>query len=180
MFAMTSPSPAHVPLDVRLVATVSLSVAAASCLGLFFLLTAIGDEKGTSYATVIAFFGFAKNSLGTAMLVFGLAMVAFAGITTWLFSLYASFRIAGPMYRLSRDIELLIHQDTAKLIPVRASDSLQTEWKALDASVTQVRAHFQELRGALQAFDAVQLQEVPGATQAAMMHLIRLEQRVAL
>ena len=41
--------------------------------------------------------------LDSAMLVFGLALVSFAGSIAWLFSIYASFRIAD----LARDADLL-------------------------------------------------------------------------
>jgi hypothetical protein len=171
---------AHVPLDVGLVAKVGLSVAIASFTGLLLLLLLIGDETGQEYAVVIGIFGLAKRSLGPAMIVFGLAIAGFAGITTWLFSLFASFRIAGPLYRFSRDLELLIERDSSALIPVRDTDRLQHAWKTLDASVTSLRSHYEDLGAALKEVQVTVPTEDLAAARSSIAHLRKVEQRVTL
>ncbi len=177
----------HVPLDFKLVAKIGLSVAVASCLGLLLVLIPVSDEKASGYGQIIGAFGLARQSLGPAMLVFGLAMVSFAGITTWLFSLYASFRVAGPLYRISRDLELQIEQGAITPVPIRATDSLQREWRAFEASVAALRAQREDLKQALSEVEkALPTNTVITATAEtaplvpAIARLKKAEQRVRL
>lgn len=130
-------------------AKIGLSVGVAACAGLSVVLVLLSQDGGESYIGVIGAYGQAQQSLGPAMLVFGLAMAGFAGITTWLFSLYASFRIAGPMYRISRDLEIQIERGPVALTSIRKTDKLQREWKEFDAGVAALRAHCAELKQAL-------------------------------
>lgn len=174
----------HVPLNVKLVAKIGLSVAIASCLGLLLLLILIGNEKANGYGQVIGVFGLVRQRLGPAMLVFGLVLAGFAGITTWLFSLYTSFRIAGPLYRISRDLEQLIEQGPVTPMPIRATDDLQSEWKEFEASVATLRAQHEELRQALSEAEAASRGNAPTAGTAplgsAIARLKKAEQHVRL
>jgi len=184
IFSMSKHQRAHVPLDVRLVARIGLSVAVASCLGLFLALIALSNEKANSYVQGIGAFDAARQDLGPAMLIFGLALTGFAGFTAWVFSLYASFRIAGPLYRISRDLELQIAQGTIAPVPIRASDGLQPEWKAFEASVASLRAQHEALRQALGEVEAeLKASTVAADTSMAASAIARLkqaEQRVLL
>jgi len=139
----------HVAPDVRMVAKIGLRVAVASFLGLLLVLILVSDGKASGYRQIISAFALSKVSLGPAMLAFGFALVSFAGITAWLFSIYASFRIAGPLYRISRNLELLIDHGLVAPLPIRHTDSLQREWQEFEASVSALRAQHQELKQAL-------------------------------
>ena len=117
------------------------------------------------------------------MLVFGLAMASFVGILTWLFSLYASFRIAGPLFRISRNLEQQIKHESIMPVPIRATDSLQREWTAFDASIAALRAQDEELRQALSEVEAAltnDAQADPAALVLAIARLKRVEQHVHL
>jgi len=174
----------HVPLDFKLVAKIGLGVAVASCLGLLLVLIPVSDEKASGYGQIIGAFGLAREGLGWAMLVFGLAMSSFAGITTWLFALYASFRIAGPQYRISRNLELLIEQGAIVPAPIRATDSLQREWKAFEASVAALRTQHEDLRQALSEVEQALRTDTAAIDKAplvlAIARLKQTEQRVRL
>jgi len=146
---MSKRAQVHVPLDVKLVAKIALSVAFASGVSLLLVLLALSDERGLGYGQIIGAFGFAKESLGPAMLVSGLGIVGIAGISAWLFSLYASFRIAGPLYRISRDLELQIEGGSIAPMSIRLSDGLQGEWQEFAASVAALRMQQEQLRQAL-------------------------------
>ncbi len=126
-------------------AKIGLAVSVASFLGLALVIALLGDGKGSDYVETIGAIGDVKLNLTPAMLAFGLALVTFAGITTWMLSLYASFRIAGPLYRISRDLETQIEKGAVRPIPIRTTDRLQTEWKEFEASVTALRTQQQEL-----------------------------------
>lgn len=174
----------NLPLDVKLVAKIGLGIAVAACLGLFLVLVPLGAEKGGDYRQIIGAFGLARQTLGRAMLVFGLIMVGVAGIATWLLSLYTSFRIAGPLYRMSRNLEQLIENGPLPLMPLRASDSLQSEWQALKASAEAVNVQHEALLQEAQSVEhAIQEWAASGrrdSLASAITNLKKVEQRVRL
>lgn len=184
IFAMSKRQPVHVPLDVSLVAKLGLSVAVASCLGLMLVLVTVSDEKASSYRQIVGAFGLARDGLGSAMLVFGLALVGFAGVSAWLFSLYTSFRIAGPLYRMARDLELQIDHGPVAPTPIRATDRLQREWSAFETSVAALRQQHQALRQALADVQNALATNTETADAAsltpALARLKKAEQRVRL
>ncbi|MDD5176548.1 MAG: hypothetical protein PHQ05_09030 [Sterolibacterium sp.] len=166
-----------VPLDFKLVAKIGLCVAVVSCLGLLLTLLLVGEEKATGYRQIVSAYGMVRQSLGPAMLVFGLAMVAFAGIVTWLFSLYTSFRIAGPLCRISRNLEQQIKHGTVAPVPLRSADSLQSEWQELEASVDALRVQHEELRQALSEVEtAIREYTRTGSAAVLELALARLKQ----
>ena len=173
----------HVPLDVRLVAKIGLSVAVVCGLGLLLALVLLSDERASGYRQIIGALHRAEQNLGPMMLVFGLAMASFVGILTWLFSLYASFRIAGPLFRISRNLEQQIKHESIMPVPIRATDSLQREWTAFDASIAALRAQDEELRQALSEVEAALAngaQADSAALVPAIARLKRVEQHVHL
>lgn len=167
----------HVPPNVRLVAKIGSSVTAASLLGLLLVLIALTDDKASGYGQIIGAFGLAKENLSRVMIIFGLAMACFAGIATWLFALYASFRIAGPVYRLSQNLERQIEQGPVAPMPIRATDCLQREWKAFEASVLTLGAHHEALRLALGEIEnASQANNRTGNANALALAMARLQE----
>lgn len=167
-----------------MVAKIGLSVAAAASLGLLLVLGLVSDDQASSYGQIIGAFDQARQYLGPALLVFGLALAGFAGVSAWLFSLYASFRIAGPLYRMARDLELQIDQGPITPTPIRATDRLQREWKVFEAGVWSLRAQHAELKQALVAVGSAletHNKTVDAATLAsALARLKDTEQRVRL
>ena len=172
----------HVPLDVMLVAKIGLSVAIAAGAGLALVLALLGADSGAGYGRVIGAYGFARQNLNPAMLVFGLGMTGFAGIAAWLFSLYASFRIAGPLYRISRNLELQIERGPIAPRPIRKTDRLQREWKAFEDSVATLSLHYAEMRQALNQVDNLVHADAADAAalRQAVKRLKNAEQHVRL
>jgi hypothetical protein len=168
----------------QLVAKVGLSVGLSGLVGVLFLLWVIGDRAANGYGEIINAVGTVKHALAPAIWLFGLVMVSVAGLTTWLFALYASFRVAGPLFRISRDIEEQIKNSGAKLIPIRAGDRLQAEWASFEAGVLGLRAHRENLGLALNALqqwaDDPQQSGNLSLGQTSLSHLAEVEQRVAL
>ena len=172
----------HVPPDFKLVAKIALSVAAAACIGLLLLLHVLAEDKGAGYGNIITAYDMARQNLQPAILVFGLVMIVFASITTWLFALYTSFRVAGPLFRIARNLEQAIDQGQLVPIPIRKTDSLQREWAQFDASVEALRAHYAKLG---QALDEVRSRVGNGAgdkapLEQAIAHLKEGERNVLL
>ena len=174
----------HVAPDVRMVAKIGLSVAVASFLGLLLVLIFVSDDKARGYRQSISAFVLTRENLDSAMLVFGLALVSFAGSIAWLFSIYASFRIAGPLYRISRNLELLIDDDLATPLPIRHTDCLQQEWSEFEASFSAVRAQHDVLKRALDEVEQAlpPLSEIEDSTALAtcIARLKKAEQLVNL
>ena len=171
-----------VPFDVRLVAKIALSVAVASCAGLLLVLFIVTDDSGTSYGHLIGAIELTREHLKPALLIFGLAMVTFAGITAWAFSLYTSFRVAGPLYRISRNLETAIEFGPVVPVPIRETDQLQREWRQFDASVAALRDQHEELWRALEDGETALRADTPdpNSLARAVVRLRQTEQRVQL
>lgn len=131
------------------VAGIALSVTICACLGILAALLLVTEDPGLGYAQTIVSYSFTSRNLGWCLLVFGLAIIAVSGFTTWLVALYSSFRIAGPLYRFARNLEICIAQRAAELLHIRSTDQLRRESRALQGSVTKLRVHDDELRKAL-------------------------------
>jgi hypothetical protein len=129
-------------------AGIALSVGVVVCAGTLVVLMLATNDKGISYGQAIDAYGLTRWNLGWGFLVFGLAMVSFAGITAWLVSLYSTFRVAGPLFRFSRNLEMEIERGPIAPIPIRRCDQLQREWKEFDAGVAALREHYDQLRQA--------------------------------
>jgi hypothetical protein len=170
--------------DYQLVAKVGLSVGVFGLVGVLFVLWVIGDRSANGYGEIISAVGAVKHALAPAIWLFGLVMVSIAGLTTWLFALYASFRVAGPLFRIARDIEEQIKNSGAKPIPIRAGDKLQAEWGGFEAGVLRLRTHREDLGHALnplqQWVDDPRLNADVVLGQASLAQLSKVEQLVTL
>jgi hypothetical protein len=170
--------------DYQLVAKVGLSVGVSGFVGVLFVLWVIGDRAANGYGEIINAVGTVKHALVPAIWLFGLVMVSIVGLTTWLFALYASFRVAGPLFRIARDIEEQIKNSGAKPIPIRAGDKLQAEWGGFEAGVSGLRAHREEVGQSLNSLqqwvDDPQRNADVALGQALLTQLSKVEQRVAL
>lgn len=128
------------------VAKIALILAAVSCLGAVLVLHFITGSLGENYAEVARYFSLSRKNIGPTILAAGLILVSFASIITWLIALYTSFYIAGPLFRFSRNFEILIEQGPAMLTPTRKSDSLKLEEQQIRRSVAKLQQHYGEMR----------------------------------
>jgi hypothetical protein len=130
----------------RWVANIALSVGALTATGLGVVLFVLTDRTGASYGELIKSASITHENLGPALLIGGLALVAFTAILTWLISLYSSFLIAGPLFRLSRNIEASLTEGPIKPLPIRDSDRLHREAAMLDDALGALALHYKNLR----------------------------------
>ena len=137
-------------LHVKWVAKIALSVAATASAALLLAIFLATDDNGTDYATIIFTHNLTRQSLGPAMLVFGLLMVAIAAIATWFITLFSSFRIAGPLFRFSQNLKSILDNTFAVPMAIRRTDMLQGEWNRFDASQAKLRDHYGSLREAFE------------------------------
>lgn len=135
----------------KLVGKIALAVAAVAALGIPVLLHVVTDAGGTSYGEIIGSRIRAEEQLGPTLWFFGLLLTALSGLATWFFALYGSFRVAGPLFRFSRNLEAVLAGSRPHLTPIRHADYLQDESRNLVAAVTRIEGHYQRLGQAAEA-----------------------------
>ena len=138
--------PRFLLLNGHFVAKIALVIAAISCLAAVLVLNYITGSIGQNYAEVARYFSSSRASIGPILLVAGLILVSFVSVITWLMALYTSFYIAGPLFRFSRNLEVLIKQGPTTLIPTRKTDLLKEEEQIIKRSVARLQQHYSEMR----------------------------------
>ncbi len=135
-------------LPIQLAGRVALAVSLIALLLLAAMLLLISDEVGNSYLQILQTYQYTRNALAPALIAAGLILLAVGGLIAWMVSLYGSFRIAGPLYRLQRNLEQALEQGPVEPVPIRRSDRLQGHAAALSAASARLRAHYAELEDA--------------------------------
>lgn len=162
IFGCSSDAP-EIMFHLRWIAKIALSIGAMAAAGLWLTLTLLTDNSGTSYGELIQSSNFVHAYLGPMLLIGGCLLVACAGLITWLIALYSSFRVAGPLFRFSRNIERAIAQGPIKPIPIREDDRLHRDAILLTHSLAAVEMHYRQLELELEA----QLEWVAGSATPA-------------
>lgn len=173
----------HMLFHLKLVGKIALLVGLAACVGLVLTLMSASAESGASYAEIIRSYNLTRQHLGPALLVAALFIAAFAAVITWLISLYSSFRVAGPLFRFSRNLELEIRQGPTAPVPIRKNDSLQQEHAQLKRGIDSLQSHYGAIRQAMDqaaaALDSGDKDKWPEVL-AAIARLKELDSRVRL
>lgn len=130
-------------VHIRMVSRVALATGLAAGVVLVLALLFAVDSGGAGYAELIQSQTITRKNLGPALLISGLFLVSFTAFVTWLVCLYGSFRVAGPLYRFARNLE--IADQTSRLSGIREDDCFQDVSRELRDSVGSLRAHYQQL-----------------------------------
>ena len=138
-------------LNSHFFAKIALIVSALCVLGLILVFVFVASKTGGSYGAISRAFSLSQQNLGPTMLIAGLFMVAFAGFITWLFALYTSHYIAGPLYGFSRNFQAMIEQGAATPTPMRENDQLKREEQHIKRSITKLQQHYDEIRNAAES-----------------------------
>jgi hypothetical protein len=148
-------------LQLRWVAKIALWVGAIAAAGLAIMLYVLTDTAGVSYGDLIKSNSAAQHHLGPSLLIGGFFLLGFTAVLTWMIALYSTFRVAGPLFRLTRNLEASISSGPGKPVPIRDSDGLRQEAALLEKSLAVLEAHYNELRAdidqALKSLDAGEL-----------------------
>lgn len=129
----------------RWVAKIALSVGAVAVMGMVAMLFVLTDSSGTSYGDLIKSRSVTVQLLGPALLIGHCFLLAFTAAVTWLIALYSSFRVAGPLFRMTRNLDVSISQGPTKPVPIRASDQLHEESALLKDSLEALASHYEAL-----------------------------------
>jgi hypothetical protein len=162
----------HLGLIARL--AIGSSLIAASCL--VVLGWVLEPAGGATYREVIWSHVLSRQSLPTALLVAGLSLMVWVGVLTWLVALMGSFRVAGPLYRLARNLEAALGGDA--LVGVRRGDALQDTVARLSAATSALNEHYAVLRDVARGAEAA-LDEPPACDELLGV-LAEVERRVRL
>jgi hypothetical protein len=134
----------RVALCISLVSAVLLVVLFA-----YMIVIHEGDEYLSSFQSL----SYTRKMLFPLAAGSGLLIVGFSGIVTWLVGIYSSYRVAGPLFRFTANIEIDIDQKTPPLIRLRSSDTLQRETELLELAVLAVNTHYLKLADILKTME---------------------------
>lgn len=141
----------------RLIGKISLWFSFLAVIGLLMVFFFVASP-GESYQQNIRTLSLSQKNLPWVMLVTGLILIMITGVITWLITLYSSFRITGPLFRFSRNVEAWINTGKRNAIPLRKGDSLQQESQLMEETINRHYAYLDGylplLNQALQAIDA--------------------------
>lgn len=98
------------------------------------------DEKSMDYFSLVQFRAVTHENLAELLTIAGLFLVVCICLVSWVLALYGSFRVAGPLYRLSRNLELA--PVSPNLIGVRKGDCFQDVSQQLRQAVDRVHEHY--------------------------------------
>jgi hypothetical protein len=127
----------------KMTAKVAVSVSLLSTMVLLaaFYLLLIDQAEKTYLQTILALTR-SQEQLAIAMLIGGALVTALAGLITWAFTLYFSHRIAGPIYRFTKNLELEIEKGPVTTVAIRKEDSLQVLSEKLGLTVDRLSRHY--------------------------------------
>ena len=175
---MTSTTDDTVPVSMhlKLVAKVALITSVVAALVLIFVTFIVGGEGGDSYFELIQAHRISQDKLDMAMLLAGLFLIGFVATITGVIALYASFRVAGPMYRFCRDLELSPISDAP--LGIRKEDYLQEVSDELLNSIAVLREHYSELEEVVDQVSAAYAAQDQQGLSELLIELKELEGQV--
>jgi hypothetical protein len=106
-----------------------------------------------------------RRQLPWVMAVGGLLLVVATALTTWMITLYSSFRLAGPLYRFSLDLQKGIDTGRVPAIKIRRSDFAQTEARLMEKAFTTLYEHHAALDAGIGEVGAALEQKGPGSDE---------------
>lgn len=130
-------------IDLKLVSRFALYTSVVAVVLLVVSVMFLTDKMGTSYAEIIYAHSFSQKHLKPVLLISGLCLLSFVAFITWLFTVYSTFRIAGPLYRFSRNLEQAA--DGIPPLGLRKDDALQDISEQLKQSVSSLHSHYREI-----------------------------------
>ncbi len=135
----------------RWVGRIALLVGALAALGLAGFLYLVADPAGHTYGELIQSHSITQGLLRPGLIVGGVFLLAIAAVITWMIALYSSFRIAGPLFRFSRNLRVAIAKGARTPIPIRQGDRLHAEARMLHEALTAVHDYYATLDAAIAA-----------------------------
>ena len=170
-------------VHLSLISNIAVVTSLVCVVGLLVLSYHLFPEFAGNYLAVVSAYAISREQMVPSMLFVTLLMISVTGIITWSIALYSSFRIAGPIYRMCRNIEQAISEPVASSLPLRQEDFLQAESQELIAAIDRLNNHYDQLEVEIDdAFELLQSQQDDGIRVAKIQGIVEriteLDQRV--
>jgi hypothetical protein len=125
-----------------------LVVAIALAVVLLFL----SDESGMDYAHLLQSHRMTQQHLLSGLIVGGLFLTLCIGLISWLLMLVGSHHVAGPLFRIRRNLEQA--SSLEKPHPIRNRDCFQNVYAQLEQALGALHSHYSDVGGMLNQFEA--------------------------
>lgn len=127
------------------VGKISLYTALVTAILLVITVYYLSGVEGDSYWAIFSTHAFTHKQLGLALFIAGSVLVMVTGLITWIVILYSTFRVAGPLYPLSRSLEGLILDGSAMIRNRRKTDGLSDEYLRFSGGAKRLQFHYDTL-----------------------------------
>ncbi len=107
----------------KIVAKISLSICIVTFAILMMVISVVVVDHNGSYNNFIHAQAISQKNIPFIMAIAGLLLILLSALISWSISLYASFKIAGPLYRFSQNLSHCHRSD--KMLSLRSGDYLQ-------------------------------------------------------
>jgi hypothetical protein len=127
-------------LRFKIITRITMAATLAAVVLLVSAMLFFADEKGMDYFSLVQFRAVTHDNLPELLTIAGLFLVVCICAVSWVLALYGSFRVAGPLYRLARNLELA--PVSPKLLGVRKGDCFQDVSQQLQQAVDRMHEHY--------------------------------------
>lgn len=130
-------------VHLQLVGKAALTTGILAAILLIFLVLFVSEDNGHSYRDIIQAYSITRAHLPAVMTLAALLLIILVGMSVGLIALYASFRIAGPLFRFGRNLQAagIIAQQHG----IRRDDALHGIAGELRESVNALEHHYQQV-----------------------------------
>ena len=127
----------------RLTARVALGVSLVSATALLLAMYLLQrDQPAENYYQIIQSLTRSQDRLLFAMVTAGALTILLAGLLTWIITLYSSHRVAGPLYRFSKNLEMEIERGPVATTGLRNDDDFQELSKKLGSAAAELSLYY--------------------------------------
>ena len=165
-------------LQLKLIMKVAVFTGLCASVVLLVLLFVISGEGQGSYLQIIQAHTITRQQLASSMLIAVLLLLGIIGISVWLISLFSSFRIAGPLYRLTQNLQAALSFSPQQ--DIRHDDALQDIARELRDSSEHLKLHYQQFHEQIETIEASLKNQNNDALNVALIRLKEIESLVQL
>lgn len=122
LYDLSEPLQLQLKVTARMALTISIIASLILLMTLYFLFR---DQHPENYFNMIQTYIRTQDQLVPAMLIGGAMIILIAGLITWFILLYSSARVAGPLFRFTRNVEMQINEGPVQTVKLRKGDYLQ-------------------------------------------------------
>lgn len=141
------------------IARIALWVSGLSLITLGALVLAVNNPSG-DYLSMLTTLANSQENLLFIIILAGVWLLSATAITTYVITLYSSFRVAGPLFRFARNLEFgHQHENPMPHIRIRNYDYFQEECRLMDESIDTLINHYRTLAEQVDAINKLNAQE---------------------